>query len=190
MIQVLSILLMRHNFVNPLLGAIIEKVRWPYCAPSELNLSDIVCPIEARESCSVEAKVAAHITQECRTRVQESLHTWDPQVMRHSTCLRFCNVFTFRKWVLIYKRWHPQCREGHKVVPSLKKCHHIIHDLCFLWVSSPFSQYIHTKRYRTSCCSQSLYGVTLSQVPAHIYVLIIIIHLSKYFYIQFCTIVS
>ena len=51
--------------MNPLLGAIIEKVRWPYCAPSELNLSDIVCPIEARESCSVEAKMAAHITQEC-----------------------------------------------------------------------------------------------------------------------------
>ena len=46
MIQVLSILLMRDNFVNPLLGAIIEKVRWPYCAPSELNLSDIVCPID------------------------------------------------------------------------------------------------------------------------------------------------
>ena len=63
MIQVLSIILMRGNNVNPLLGAIIEKVRWPHCAPSELSLRDRVCKNAARVSCSVEAKVSEHMEQ-------------------------------------------------------------------------------------------------------------------------------
>ena len=51
--------------MNPLLGAIIEKVRWPHCAPSELSLRDRVCKNVARVRCSVEAKVSEHISQEC-----------------------------------------------------------------------------------------------------------------------------
>ena len=68
MIQVLSIILLRGNIVNPLLEAIIEKVRWPHCAPSELHLRDRVCKNEARVSCSVEAKLSEHIAQECGPR--------------------------------------------------------------------------------------------------------------------------
>ena len=51
--------------MNSLLRAIIEKVRWPYCAPSELSLRDRVCKNVARVRCSVEAKVSEHISQEC-----------------------------------------------------------------------------------------------------------------------------
>ena len=65
MIQVLSIILMRVNSMNPLLGAILEIVKWHYCAPSELILRDRICKNEARMHCSVEAKVSEHIAQEC-----------------------------------------------------------------------------------------------------------------------------
>ena len=51
--------------MNSLVGAIIEKVRWPHCAPIELSLRDRVCKSEARVSCLVEAKVLEHISKEC-----------------------------------------------------------------------------------------------------------------------------
>ena len=158
MIQVLSIILLRGNIVNPLLEAIIEKVRWPHCAPSELHLRDRVCKNEARVSCSVEAKVSEHIAQECGPGASPYLGPSSHVSFLMSEILQ---QFYFQKMSIDLQEQTSIMQRVSQLVPNLKKCHHVIHDHCSSCVSSHFSHYIHNKRYRTSCSSQSLYGVTL-----------------------------